>query len=174
MHLHSGFILFWKADLAPVLLWSPVEGTLHRTIPNTHWRRKQLMPDCYAPLCHYSITEGHSFTITVGLWAPADWRSSRWDSRQEFLPCTSAFQTISHFSYYYTHLKQLFLHAFVSETSWKPWNVEPESQHVSFTVWDPVETTLLWSGLYYVCISCAHKKWQVKRYLYVHPKYKSF
>lgn len=90
-------VFFWKADLAHVLLWSPVEGTLHRTVPNTHRRRKQLMPDCYAPLCHYSITEGHSFTITVGLWAPADWRSSRsvssrWDSRQEFLACTSAFQ----------------------------------------------------------------------------------
>lgn len=97
-----GLISFGGRAMAHVIVWSPVEGMLRSRAPNTHWRRKLFMPDCDAPFCHYSIIEGHSFTITVGLWVSADIINSRsvtscWESRQEFLAYPSIFRHFSAF-----------------------------------------------------------------------------
>lgn len=68
---------FWRIIMWINFMWKKRDGSCFTLIsigrnasssaPNTHWRRKLFMPDCDAPFCHYSISEGHSFTITVGL-----------------------------------------------------------------------------------------------------------
>lgn len=62
----------WKIGDVSCILWSLSERMLRSRAPNTHWRRKLSTADCVAPFCYYSIIEGHSFTITVGLWVSAD------------------------------------------------------------------------------------------------------
>lgn len=84
-------------------LWSLCAGMLRSRALNTHRRRNPLMSDCDAPFCHHSITEGHSFTITVGLWVSADIMNTvtLWpvagESRQEFLTHPNAFRPLSDF-----------------------------------------------------------------------------
>ena len=76
---------------------------------NTHWRGELFTPDCDAPLSHYSITEGHSFTITVALWVSADNThsgsvTSYWGEQTRM---SSIFSCFSAFSFKYVDHKKM-------------------------------------------------------------------
>lgn len=114
LHMWVNFI--WKETKRLMLTLSSLEGML--CVLNTHWRRKLFMLDCDAPFCYYSIIEGHSFTITVGLWVSADIMNTvaLWPvagkRRQEFLAYSSIFRVFSAFFFspffWYIDLQNVF------------------------------------------------------------------